>query len=82
MDGDQGRLMIPYGRWIKGKLSNTGTDVTIFQAHSCRAASTSKVRQQGIKILEIVKRGCWSNNKDIKSNSNDFDYLSVVLPQM
>ena len=29
----------------KGELSNAGIDVTIFQAHSCRAASTSKVRQ-------------------------------------
>ena len=103
MDGNQGRLMITYGkphkkassdtlsRWIKGELSNAGIDVAIFQAHSCRAASTSKARQQGIKISEIVKRGCWSKkntfikfyNKDIiKSNSNDFDYLSVLLSQM
>ena len=103
MDGNQGRLMITYdkhhkeassdtlSRWIKGELSNAGIDVTIFQAHSCRAASTSKARQQGIKISEIVKRGCWSKentfikfyNKDIiKSNGNDFDYSSVVLSQM
>ena len=103
MDGNQGRLMITYdkphkeassdtlSRWIKGELPNAGIDVTIFQAHSCRAASTSKARQQGIKISEIVKRGCWSKentfikfyNKDIiKSNSNDFDYSSVVLSQM
>ena len=103
IDGSQGRLMITYGklhkeassdilsRWIKGELPNTGIDVTIFQAHSCRAASTSKARQQGIKILKIFKRGCWSRentfikfyDKDIiKSNSNDFDYSSVVLSQM
>ena len=103
MDGSQGRLMITYrkphkeassdtlSRWIKGELSNAGIDVTIFQAHSCRAASTSKARQQGIKISEILKRGCWSRentfikfyDKDIiKSNCNDFDYSSVVLSQM
>ena len=102
MDENQGRLMITYGkpqeassdtlsRWMKGELSNAGIDVTIFQANSCRAASTSKARQQGIKISEMVKRGCWSKentfvkfyNKDIiKSNSNDFDYSSVVLSQM
>ena len=103
MDGNQGRLMITYGkphkeassdtlsRWIKGKLSNVGIDVTIFQAHSCRAASMSKAGQQGIKISETVKRGSWSKentfvkfyNKDIiKSNSNNFDYSSVVLSQM
>ena len=75
----------------KRELSNAGIDVTFFQAHSCRAASVSKARQQGIKISEIVKRGCCSRenniikfyNKDIiKSNSNDFDYSSVVLSQM
>ena len=103
MDRNQGRLMITYGkphkeissetlsRWMKGELSNARIDITIFQAHSCREASTSKARQQGIEISEIVKRGCWSKentfirfyNKDIiKSNSNDFDYSSVVLSQM
>ena len=103
MDGSQGRLMITYGnphkeassdtlsRWIKGELSNAAIDVTIFQAHSCRAASTSKARQQRIKISEILKRGCWSRENIfikfydkyiIKSNCNDFDYSSVVLSQM
>ena len=103
MDGSQGRLMITYGRphveaysgtlsrWIKGELSNAGIDVTIFQAHSCRAASTSKARQQGIKISEILKRGCWSRKNTftklydkniIKLNCNDFDYSSVRLSQM
>ena len=57
----------------------------------CRAASTIKARQQGISILEIVKRGCWSRkkmftkfyDKDItNSNYNDFDYTSVVLSQI
>ena len=75
-------------RWIKGKLSNAWIAVTIFQAHSCRAASTSKTRQQGMKMSEILKRGCWSKentfikfyDKDIiKSNTNNFDYSSVVL---
>ena len=103
MDGNQGKLIITYGklhkeassdtlpRWIKEELSHAGIDVTIFQAHSYRAASTSKSRQQGMKILEIVRRGCWSKentfikfyNEDIiKSNTNDFDYSSVVLSQM
>ena len=103
MDRNQGRLMITYGkphkeissetlsRWMKGELSNARIDITIFQAHSCRAASTSKARQQGIEISEIVKRGCWSkentfikfyNKHIIKSNSNDFDYSSVALSQM
>ena len=78
-------------RRIKGELPYVEIDVTIFQAHSCRTASTSKARQQGINISEILKRGCWSRentfikfyDKDIiKSNCNDFDYSSVVLSQM
>ena len=102
MNRSQGRLIITYrkplkefssdtlSRWIKGELSNVAVDVTIFQAHSYRAASTSKSKQQGIKISEILKRDCWSRentfikfyDKDIKSNCNDFDYSSVVLSQM
>ena len=46
--------------WIKEELSNAGIDVTIFQAHSCRAASTSKPRHQGMKNSEIVKRVYWT----------------------
>ena len=37
-------------RSIKGELSNARIDVIIFQTHSCKAASASKSRQQGIKI--------------------------------
>ena len=63
MNGNHGRLMITYlkphketssdtlSRSIKGELSNMRIDVIIFQTHSCRAASASKSRQQGIKIL-------------------------------
>ena len=70
MEGSQGRLMITYGkphkeassdtpsRWVKGELSNTGINVNIFQAHSCRTVSTRNTRQQGVKISKILKRGC------------------------
>ena len=98
----QDRLMITYGKphkeassdtlsRRKGKLPNVEINVNIFQAHSCRAASSSKARQWGIRIFEILKRGCWSREniftkfkkkKDIKSNFHDFDYSSVVLSQM
>ena len=97
-DESQGRLMITYGkphteassetlpRRIKVELLNVEIDVNIFQAHSCIAVS--KARQQTMKILEILKRGCWSmensftkfyNKGIIKSNCNDLDYSSVVL---
>ena len=78
MDGSQGRLMITHGRphkeassvilsrCIKGELSNTRIDVNISQARSCRAASTSVARKQGIKILKILKRGCWSSENTFR----------------
>ena len=45
---------------IKGKLPNLEINVNIFEAHSCRAASSSKARQWVIRIFEILKRGSWS----------------------
>ena len=70
-------------------MPNGGIDVTIFQAHSCRVASRSKARQQGIKFSESKKGCCCRENtfikfydKDIQPNSNEFDYSSVVLSQM
>ena len=93
MDGRQGRPMITYGtpfkeassdtlsRWIKGELSNAEIGADIFQVQSCRAASASKTRQQGIKILHILKKYGWSREntfirfyaKNIaKSKGNNF----------
>ena len=70
-------------------MPNGGIDVTIFQAHSCRVASRSKARQQGIKISESKKGLLLQGkyfikfyDKDIQPNSNEFDYSSAVLSQM
>ena len=41
---------------------DTGIDTNIYEAHSCRAASSSKAKQIRISVPEIFKRGCWSTN--------------------
>ena len=63
--GDIRYLIISYGkphkpvlsktisRWIKDKLSKAGFGTSVFKAHSCRSASSSKARDAGISVSEI-----------------------------
>ena len=52
-------------RWLKSILRNTGIDTSIFQAHSTRGASSSKVSANlplsGLSVKDILKRGNWLN---------------------
>ena len=53
---DTGSLLITFGkpyrkpsddtfaRWIKTELVNAGIDISLFKAHSCRSASSSKTK--------------------------------------
>jgi len=50
-------------RWIKTGLAKAGIDVSIFKAHSVRAASTSKAHACQVPIDHILKKGGWSNAK-------------------
>ena len=67
-------------RWIKDVLKGAGIDTQIYQAHSVRAAATSKAFMKGLSVSDIIKRGNWSQestwqrfyNKDIKSVSSTF----------
>ena len=43
--------------WVKEFLRPTGIDTSIFTGHSTRAASTSKAKQVGLSLPEILKRG-------------------------
>ena len=43
-------------RWIKDELSKAGVDTSVFKAHSCRSASSSKARDAGIFVPEILKK--------------------------
>lgn len=47
-------------RWIKSVMGNAGIDTTIFKGHSTRSASTSKARESGVSLEEVVKMADWS----------------------
>ena len=49
------------GTWIKTTLAMAGIDVSVYKAHSIRAASTSKVLSVGGNIPQILKTAGWSN---------------------
>ena len=73
--GEENRLIISYikpyrhvttttvSRWIKTVMGNSGIDITKFKSHSTRSASTSKVKQSGVPISEIMKVAGWASDK-------------------
>ena len=77
-------------RWIKSELTDAGVDTSVFKAHSCRSASSSKVKDIGVSLNEILKRGCWKSkhafrtyySRDIINEGNlnfEFDYVTPIL---
>ena len=50
-------------RWLKTIMTLSGVDTTIFKAHSCRSASTSKAKDFDIPIDTILQAGGWSSDK-------------------
>ena len=50
-------------RWIKTAMCQSGIYTDIFTAHSTRAASTSKAKNNNVPINEILSRAGWSNVK-------------------
>ena len=76
-------------RWIKQELANAGIDTNIYKAHSCRSASSSKAKEKGIPISEILKRGGWTRDstfrrfydKDIigKGKQKEFDFVTTII---
>ena len=47
-------------RWLKGVMESVGIDVGKYKAHSTRAAATSRARQLGLSVEQIVERANWS----------------------
>ena len=47
-------------RWIKILLDMAGVDVSIFQAHSVRGASSSRALTKGLSVKAILDKGNWS----------------------
>ena len=76
-------------RWIKDELKLSGVDIKVFTAHSCRSASVSKAKVNGVGINEIIKKRCWKSesifknfyDKDIISDndSNKLNYKGVII---
>ena len=44
-------------------MSRASIDITVFTAHSARAASTSKAKENSIPIEDILKKAGWSSVK-------------------
>ena len=53
-------------RWVKEILCATGIDTRKYQAHSCRAASTSTAALKGVSLTTIIKSASWSNVSTFK----------------
>ena len=47
-------------RWLKNVLSLAGIDTSLFTAGSIRSASTSKARDKGVPIDDLMKAGGWT----------------------
>ena len=54
-------------RWVKTVMKEAGVDITIFSAHSARAAVTSKTKAKGVSLLEIQKAAGWRNAKTFQT---------------
>ena len=61
-------------RWIKEVLKQSGIDTTIFQAHSIRAAASSKAHNMGLSTEDILKKGNWSQ----KSTWQKFYHKRII----
>ncbi|XP_013418549.1 uncharacterized protein LOC106179464 isoform X1 [Lingula anatina] len=70
-------------RWIKVMLARAGIDITIFKAHSTRAAATSAAFRATVPLEDILNKAGWSNastfarfyNKPIVSQNSFSDTL-------
>lgn len=50
-------------RWLKRVLFESGIDISVFSAHSTRAAAASAARDDDMPIDDILRIGGWSNAK-------------------
>ena len=56
-------------RWIRDLLHRAGIDVTMYKAHSTRAASSSKASKY-LPIEKILKAGGWSSSSSFMKHYN------------
>ena len=48
-------------KWILKMLNSAGVNTQKFNAHSLRSASSSKVANLGLKLVDILENGNWTN---------------------
>ena len=48
-------------KWILKMLTAAGIDTSKFKAHSLRSAASSKVANLGLKLVDILDNGNWTN---------------------
>ena len=73
--------------WVKLVLKMAGIDTSLYKAHSCRSASTSKAKVLGISLKDILKRGQWSGastwqrhyNKEIVNTRESSEFETVIF---
>ena len=52
--------------WLKQAMDRAGIDTTTYRPHSIRSATVSTVRNKGISLKAILKRGQWKNKSILK----------------
>ena len=63
-------------RWIKNELGIAGINTNVYKPQSCRSASASKARVNGVSITDILKQGCWKSQ-----NTSPKLYSEVIINQ-
>lgn len=72
---DESRLILSYikpyrrvasttiSRWMKCVMNLSGIDISVYKPHSTRGASTSRAKQSGVPMTEILKVAGWNNDQ-------------------
>ncbi|XP_019859607.1 PREDICTED: uncharacterized protein LOC109587826 [Amphimedon queenslandica] len=65
-------------RWITATMKEAGIDTDAFQAHSTRAAASSRARSTGVPVEDILKCAGWSR----RSTFERFYYKPISEPHL
>ena len=80
--GEESRLLISFvkphkrittdtlSRWLKFIMQLSGVDISVFHAHSCRSASTSKAQRADVPIDIILQAAGWTNVSTFRNYYN------------
>jgi len=54
-------------RWLRNVMSQSGIDVSVFKAHSCRSAAHSKAKAAFVPMDTILQTGGWAGSETFLS---------------